>query len=399
MCTIIKVKIMPNYISQHSEQHQQLVKWRRDLHAHPETAYEEFRTADKVAEILSSLGLEVDRGLGGTGVVATLRGNQGDGPTIGLRADMDALDLDELNTFDHCSRHQGKMHACGHDGHTTMLLGAAVTLAQDPEFKGTVNFIFQPAEENEAGAKAMIADGLFERFPMSQVYGLHNWPALPAGEAAVHYGAVMAAFDTFDITVTGIGGHGAMPHQTVDPVYASSLIVSALQGIVSRNLDPQKSGVISVTQIHGGHAYNVIPEQVTLKGTTRSFCPEVRDLIETRMHEVVRTIAQAQGCRADITYTRRYPATINTVDEAKHCQAVLEAMPEVQQVHINPPASMGGEDFAFMLERLPGAYIWLGNGSADHSHNLHSPNYDFNDEVLPIGANFWVRLVQHLLAD
>ncbi|MBO0213778.1 amidohydrolase [Vibrio sp. Vb2880] len=391
--------MMTQYIDQNSKEHQQLIAWRRDLHAHPETAYEEFRTSDTIASILSELGLQIERGLGGTGIVATLHGSQGDGPTIGLRADMDALDVVEMNAFDHCSKHHGKMHACGHDGHTTMLLGAAVSLSKNPNFKGTVHFIFQPAEENEAGANAMIEDGLFERFPMQEVYGLHNWPALPAGQAAVHYGAVMAAFDTFDITIQGIGGHGAMPHDTVDPVYTASLIINALQGIISRNLDPQKSGVISVTQVHGGHAYNVIPEEVTLKGTTRSFCPKVRDLIETRMLDVVRGIAKAQGCKADILYSRRYPATINTQSEAEKCQRVLESMPEIQQVHVNPPASMGGEDFAFMLEKLPGAYIWLGNGSDNHSHNLHSPNYDFNDEVLPIGANFWVKLVQHLLAD
>ncbi|NOI16029.1 M20 aminoacylase family protein [Vibrio hepatarius] len=389
---------MTEYIKHHSEEHAQLVQWRRDIHAHPETAYEEFRTSEIVADILNSLGLEVHRGLGGTGVVATLHGSLGAGESIGLRADMDALDLDELNTFAHCSTHQGKMHACGHDGHTTMLLGAAVMLAKNPHFKGTVHFIFQPAEENEAGAKAMIKDGLFERFPVKEVYGLHNWPALPAGEAAVHDGAVMAAFDTFDIKIVGAGGHGAMPHDTIDPVYTASLIINALQSVISRNLDPQKSGVISVTQINAGHAYNVIPEEVVFAGTTRSFCPQVRDLIESRMKDVVTNIAHAQGCKAEIVYTRRYPATINTPEEAAKCRAVLEQMPEISRLHLNPPASMGGEDFAFMLEQRPGAYIWLGNGSQEHTHNLHSPNYDFNDDVLPIGANFWVRLVQHLLS-
>lgn len=388
---------MTEQVELNSEFHQQLKSWRRDIHTHPETAYEEFRTSDVVAEILSQAGLAIHRGLGGTGVVATLQGNQGAGDAIGIRADMDALDLDELNTFAHCSVYQGKMHACGHDGHTTMLLGAAVSLARKPDFKGTVHFIFQPAEENEAGAKAMIEDGLFDLFPVKEIYGLHNWPALPAGEAAVHDGAVMAAFDTFDIKVTGAGGHGAMPHDTIDPVYTASMIVAALQGIISRNLDPQKSGVISVTQINGGHAYNVIPEVVELKGTTRSFCPQVRDLIEARMLEVVEGVAQSQGCKAELRYTRRYPATINSQAEADKCRAVLEAMPDIRKVHRNPPASMGGEDFAFMLEQKPGAYIWLGNGSAEHTHNLHSPNYDFNDNVLPLGVNFWSNLVKHLL--
>ncbi|WP_413283450.1 M20 aminoacylase family protein [Vibrio sp. MA40-2] len=390
---------MTEYIEKNSELHDQLIQWRRDIHANPETAYQEFRTSEIVADILTRYGMEVHRGLGGTGVVATLKGNLGSGDTIGLRADMDALDLSELNTFSHCSKHEGKMHACGHDGHTTMLLGAAIMLAQAPDFKGTVHFIFQPAEENEAGAKSMIEDGLFELFPVKAVYGLHNWPALPAGSAAVHDGAVMASFDTFDIRVIGNGGHGAMPHDTIDPVYTSSLIINALQGVISRNLDPQKSGVISVTQVNGGHAYNVIPEEVTLKGTTRSFCPEVRDLIEARMKEVVDGVCASQGCKAEILYTRRYPATVNTPAEAQKCRTVLESMSEINQVHLNPPASMGGEDFSFMLEQCPGAYIWLGNGSENHCHNLHSPNYDFNDDVLPIGANFWIKMVQQLLSN
>ena len=390
---------MIEYIEKDSEYHKQLIQWRRDIHAHPETAYEEFRTSDIVADILTKHGLAIHRGLGGTGVVATLNGNLGSGEAIALRADMDALDINELNTFSHCSTHEGKMHACGHDGHTTMLLGAAIILAKSPEFRGTVHFIFQPAEENEAGAKAMIKDGLFELFPVKAIYGLHNWPALPAGHAAVHDLAVMAAFDTFDIRIIGSGGHGAMPHDNIDPVYTSSLIINALQGVISRNVDPQKSGVISVTQVNGGHAYNVIPEEVVLKGTTRSFCPDVRNLIENRMKEVVNGVALSQGCKAEILYTRRYPATVNTPEEAKKCLTVLEDMPEINRVLINPPASMGGEDFSFMLEQCPGAYIWLGNGGEGHTHSLHSPNYDFNDQVLPIGSNFWIKLVQHILSN
>ncbi|MGX9415996.1 M20 aminoacylase family protein [Vibrio sp. WJH972] len=385
-------------IEHNSEFHEQLIQWRKDIHANPETAYEEFRTSDIVADILSANGLQIHRGLGGTGVVATLHGNLGAGDSIALRADMDALNLTELNSFSHCSKHEGKMHACGHDGHTTMLLGAAITLAKSPIFKGTVHFIFQPAEENEAGAKAMIQDGLFDLFPVKAVYGLHNWPALPSGKAAVHDGAVMAAFDTFDIRIIGSGGHGAMPHEGADPVLATSLIITALQGIVSRSLDPQKAGVVSVTQVNGGHAYNVIPEDVTIKGTTRSFCPDVRDLIEKRMAEVVNSIAAAQDCKAEITYTRCYPATVNVPEEAQKCREVLESMSDIESVVVNPAASMGGEDFAFMLEQCPGAYIWLGNGDAEHCHSLHNPNYDFNDKVLPIGANFWVKLVQHILA-
>ncbi|PSW20318.1 amidohydrolase [Photobacterium sanctipauli] len=374
---------------------QQMIEWRRDIHAHPEIAYEEFRTAEFVATKLKALGLEVTCGLGKTGVVATLHGNKGGGDAVALRADMDALLMQELNEFSHCSVHQGKMHACGHDGHTTMLLGAAHVLAKNPDFAGTVHFIFQPAEENEAGAKAMIEDGLFEKFPAKAVYGLHNWPSLPAGEAAVHDNAVMAAFDTFDIVIKGKGGHGAMPHLAADPVQAASLVVTSLQSIVSRNIDPQQSGVISVTQIHGGDAYNVIPEQVELKGTTRSFCPDVRDLIETRMQQLVESVVASQGCTVEFNYTRRYPATINTRDEARECLSTLESLPGINKVHLNPPASMGGEDFAFMLEQKPGCYIWLGNGG---EYGLHNPHYDFNDNVLKIGANYWVNLVQRLLA-
>ncbi len=389
---------MTAHINQYSEMHNQLVAWRRDIHAHPETAYEEFRTADLIANILSDAGLEVHRGLGRTGVVATLHGKLGPGKAIGLRADMDALHLEECNSFSHCSKHQGKMHGCGHDGHTTMLLGAAVMLAKEPDFKGTVHFVFQPAEENEAGGKSMIDDGLFELFPMSEIYGLHNWPELPAGEVAVHDGAVMAAFDTFDIKVNGKGGHGAMPDKAIDPIYTTTLIINALQGIVSRNIDPQESGVISVTQISGGHTYNVIPEEVTFKGTTRSFSPVVQDLIETRLTETAKGIAKSQSCVAEVLYTRRYPATINCVDKAKNCLDILESMPEIKKVHHNPMASMAAEDFAFMLEKIPGAYIWLGNGSEQNSHSLHSSNYDFNDEILPIGSNFWIRLVNYLLS-
>ncbi len=388
---------MNTYIIQGSQLHLQMMTWRRDLHAHPETAYEEFRTADRVAETLTGLGLEVTRGLGGTGLVATLKGQRGEGDAIALRADMDALPMQELNDFEHRSQHDGKMHACGHDGHTAMLLGAASALAQRPDFAGKVHFIFQPAEENEAGALAMIEDGLFERFPVKAVYGLHNWPSLPAGEVAVHEGPVMAAFDTFDILIKGQGCHGAMPHLGSDPVLAAGQLITALQSIVSRNLDPQKAAVISVTQVQGGHAYNVVPEEVVLKGTTRSFCPEVRDQIEQRMQQVVENVSSGLGCRAELRYSRRYPATINSTAEAQECLATLQALPGVEKVHLNPPASMGGEDFAFMLEQRPGCYIWLGGGSETHSHGLHSPHYDFNDQTLPLGANYWISLVQRLL--
>ncbi|MDP5253455.1 MULTISPECIES: M20 aminoacylase family protein [unclassified Vibrio] len=389
---------MLDYVQENSDFHLDLTSWRRDLHAHPETAYQEIRTANFITQVLSEYDVELTQGLAGTGVIATIHGELGDGDAIGLRADMDALDISELNQFEYCSNYPGKMHACGHDGHTVMLLGAAICLAKSRQFYGKVHCIFQPAEENEAGAKAMIKDGLFERFPMKAVYGLHNWPALPVGQAAVHTGPVMAAFDTFDLIVKGEGGHGAMPNQTVDPIYAASLIVNALQSIVSRNLDPQKAGVVSVTQINAGHAYNVIPDSVSLKGTTRSFCPEVRDQLEQRMTEIVEHIAKAQGCQASLTYTRRYPATVNHAKQAKQCFAVLSDMAEISQVLLDPPASMGGEDFAFMLEQCPGAYIWLGSGDDSHGYNLHHPHFDFNDAIIPHGTNFWLKLVKRLLS-
>ncbi|PPC75202.1 amidohydrolase [Pokkaliibacter plantistimulans] len=388
---------MSSLIPLNSSLHQQMKAWRHTLHSHPETAYEEVRTSAMVAGILRDLGLAVEVGLGGTGVVATLQGRLGAGEAIALRADMDALDVEEMNQFAHCSTVKGKMHACGHDGHTTMLLGAAAHLAANPDFYGTLHFIFQPAEENEAGAKAMIDDGLFERFPVSAVYGMHNWPALPAGQAAVHAGPVMAAFDTFEIEVKGHGCHGAMPHMGVDPIQVAAQLVTALQSIVSRNVDPQKSAVISVTKIESGHTFNVIPESCHMLGTTRSFDPAVRDLLEQRMGEMVTQLCAALGCTGTLKYTRRYPATINTAADAELCRAVLSEQQGIEQVHWNAPASMGAEDFAFMLERVPGCYIWMGNGSSNHSHGLHSPHYDFNDDILPLGASFWAGLVYRRL--
>ncbi len=388
---------MDTFVTPNSPQHLQMITWRRDLHTHPETAYEEFRTADSVAKILTDLGMDVVRGLGGTGLVGTLHGKHGAGDAIALRADMDALPIQELNEFEHRSQKEGKMHACGHDGHTAILLGAASALASAPDFAGKVHFIFQPAEENEAGALAMIEDGLFERFPVKAVYGLHNWPGLPAGEAAVHNGPVMAAFDTFDIQINGQGCHGGMPHLGYDPIQATGQLITALQSIVSRNLDPQKAAVISITQVQGGDTYNVIPDKVTLKGTTRSLCPDIRNLIELRMQQVVESICSSLGCHAEFTYTRRYPATINSEAEAQHALEALKTVPGINKVHSDLPASMGGEDFSFMLERNPGCYIWLGGASEDYCHGLHSPHYDFNDSTLPSGANYWISLVRRLL--
>lgn len=372
--------------------HQHMRHWRRDFHAHPETAFEEFRTAERVALLLESFGLEVHTGLAQTGVVATLQGNRPGHGMLGLRADMDALNLQELNTFAHCSKHVGKMHGCGHDGHTTMLLGAAKHLADHPDFAGTVVFIFQPAEEGHAGARAMIEAGLFERFPVDAVYGMHNWPGLEAGTFAVHDGPVMASMDKFYITITGHGGHAAMPHLGTDPVLVAGHLITALQSIVSRNLDPQQSGVVSVTTMHGGDAHNVIPETIKLSGTCRSFSPQVQDLLEQQINRQVEHICAAFGARGELRYERHYPATINTAAHADICADVAGALSH-QSVLRNETPSMGAEDFAFMLQARPGAYIWLGNGSAEGGRGLHNPYYDFNDSILPLGASYWVQLV------
>ncbi len=384
-------------IEKESSLHQAMRSWRRDFHRHPETAYEEFRTAGVVAELLRSFGLAVHTGLATTGVVATLKGNVPGEGMIGLRADMDALNLRELNTFDHCSRHDGKMHGCGHDGHTAMLLGAAQYLAEQPDFSGTVVFIFQPAEEGEAGAKAMIEAGLFERFPVDAVYGMHNWPGLEAGHFAVHDGPVMSAMDTFDIEIDGQGCHGGMPHLGTDPVLVAGHLITALQSIVSRQLDPLESGVVSVTRMRGGDAYNVVPDSVRLSGTCRSFTVGVQNQLEQAMAQQVLHICSAFGANGQLSYNRVYPSTVNVPEHAEICAQLAAELVGHEALHRNMAPSMGAEDFAFMLNERPGAYIWLGNGSAEGGKGLHNPHYDFNDAVLPVGASFWVALIQNQL--
>ncbi|AWK88503.1 M20 aminoacylase family protein [Azospirillum thermophilum] len=369
--------------------------WRHDLHAHPETAFTERRTSDVVAARLAEDGYEVHRGLAETGVVGTLR--NGDGPAIGLRADMDALFIEEKGSVPHVSRHPGKMHACGHDGHTTMLLGAARQLARSRNFRGTLHVIFQPAEENEGGGRRMIADGLFERFPCSEVYGLHNWPALPLGRFAINRATMMAAFDTFEIVVTGHGCHGAMPEAGIDPLVPAAQILLALQTIVSRRLSPMDQAVVSVTQVHGGDTWNVIPDSAVLRGTARSMSPRVQDEIEARMRELVRSIAEAHGAVAHLTYERRYPATINAPAAADKAARAARAVVGDDRVVTDCQPSMASEDFGFMLERLPGAYIFMGVADELHRASLHNPLYDFNDSALEIGAAFWVKLVEQVL--
>ncbi len=381
-----------------SEFHDDMTAWRRDIHAHPETAFEEKRTSDIVAGKLGEFGIEVHRGLAGTGVVGTLKGAHGDGPAIGVRADLDALHIHEKNEFDHKSTIDGKMHACGHDGHTTMLLGAARYLAETRNFAGTVHFIFQPAEENEGGARVMVEEGLFEKFPMDSVYGMHNMPGLGLGEMAVRAGPFMAAFDIFEISVTGRGTHAAAPHLGIDAVTAAAQIVTQLQTIASREIDPQDSVVVSVTQIHGGDTWNVIPEDVVLRGTVRAFRPEIQDHAEASIRRIVAGVSAAAQVTAEIDYQRRYPPTINTASEADFTASVMADVVGEANVFRDKPPKMASEDFAFMLNEKPGAYVWLGNGPGEGGCLLHNPSYDFNDTALPIGASYWARLVETRLA-
>jgi hippurate hydrolase len=374
----------------------EMLAWRHHLHRHPETAFEEKATAAFVAAKLAEFGLEVHTGLARTGVVGVLRG--GGAAAIGLRADLDALHLDEKTGLAHQSVHAGRMHACGHDGHTTMLLAAAAALARRNRVDGTVYFIFQPAEENEGGGRVMVDEGLFDRFPMQAVYGMHNWPKLPAGTIASRAGPLMGAYDIFEIVVTGQGAHAAMPYQGKDPMLFVAHAISALQTIVARNLHPLDAGVVSVTQVHGGDTWNVIPEQVVLRGTVRSFNGTVQDLIEARMRTLVAGIAAMFEMTATLHYERRYPATVNSADETRYALAAAAAVVGDDRVVADPVPELGSEDFAFMLQRKPGCYVWLGAGRGDAPPGLHNPRYDFNDDVLAIGASYWVALAEQQLA-
>ena len=372
---------------------------RRDIHAHPELAFKEGRTADIVARELASYGLEVHRGLARTGVVGVLR--KGDSRrAVGLRADMDALPLLEKNAFAHRSRHEGQMHACGHDGHTTMLLGAARYIAKNIEqldFDGTVYFIFQPAEESEGGAKVMIDDGLFRQFPMEAVFGLHNWPGIPVGEMSVMPGPVMAGTCSFEIAIRGHGCHAAMPNQGVDTLVVASHLVLALQTIVSRNLHPCESAVVSVTQIHGGAALNVIPDDAVLRGTIRSFKPEVQTMVEQAIGRLCDGMASTFGAQITANFDQRYPPTVNDPAATELCRQAAACVVGTEKLRTTDLPSMGAEDFAYMLLEKPGCYVWLGNGPGTGGCSLHNPHYDFNDEVLPIGVSYWVRLVETVL--
>jgi len=382
----------------------EFIQLRRDLHAHPELSYEEHRTSHVVAGLLRSWGLEVHTGLAGTGVVGVLRGGEGV-RSIGLRADMDGLPVTEVNDFAHASRHQGKMHACGHDGHTVMLLAAARHLAHSRGFRGTVHFIFQPAEERGAGARKMIDEGLFERFPCDAVFALHNWPGLPAGSFAARPGPMMAGTAGFEVVVSGRSCHAAMPHLGTDPIMIACQLATAFQLMVTRELNPVETAVLSVTQIHAGEAMNVIAESAVLKGTVRAFREPVFDQIEAGMQRVATQVSAAFGATAQVKFSRNYPPTVNDAGQTGFAIDVMRRVAGAGAVDANAPLTLASEDFAYMLEALPGCYALLGNGDGGHrmpDHGggpcvLHNGSYDFNDDLIAVGASYWVRLAEEFL--
>lgn len=383
-------------INRIAEFHAEMTAWRRDLHAHPETAFEEVWTSDYIAERLAEIGVDrIERGIAKTGIVATIKGQGTSSRSIGLRADFDALDITETTGKPWASALPGKMHACGHDGHTTMLLGAAKYLAETRNFDGTAVLIFQPAEENEGGGRVMVEEGVFERFPVDAVYGMHNRPGLALGKMCMRAGPAMAGFDIFEIVIHGYGGHAARPHTTIDPVVVQAHIVQALQTIASRSTDPLDSVVVSITQVHGGDTWNVIPETVVLRGTVRAFRTEVQDRTEATMSRLCRNVAAAFDATVDVRYERRYPPLSNDAGHVARCEAVANELFGPDNVDTDPAPVMGSEDFAFMLNARPGAYVNIGNGvGKDGGVMVHNPGYDFNDAALPHGASFWARLIE-----
>ena len=376
--------------------HADITGWRRDLHMHPELQYDVHRTAGSVADKLKAFGCdEVVTGLGRTGVVGVIRGKKGgSGKTIGLRADMDALPIEEANDLPYKSTVQGKMHACGHDGHTAMLLGAARYLTETRNFSGTAVVIFQPAEEGGGGGKAMVDDGLMDRFGIAEVFGMHNYPGMPVGAFGIRPGPMMAAADALTIDIEGVGAHAARPHLGVDTVLVGAQIINALQSVVSRNVDPLKSAVVSICMFRAGNTDNVIPQTVQLRGTARSLAPDVRDLLEMRLPVVVESTAAAYGAKAKLTYRRGYPVLVNHDKQTEFAASVAGQIAGQDKVDTGLPPMMGAEDFSFMLNARPGAFIWIGNGA---SAGLHHPSYNFNDEVIPVGTSYWVRLVETAL--
>jgi hippurate hydrolase len=379
-----------------AELHPEITAWRHDLHAHPELLYDVHRTAGIVAEQLKSFGCDqVVSGIGRTGVVGVIRGRRGEGArTIGLRADMDALPIEEATNLAYKSTVPGKMHACGHDGHTAMLLGAAKYLAETRNFSGTAVVIFQPAEEGGGGGRAMVKDGLMDRFGIQEVYGMHNYPGFPIGDFAIRPGPMMAAADRIHIEIEGLGGHAARPHYAVDTVLVGAQIINQIQSIVSRNVDPLDAALISICVFQAGTADNVIPQTAVLRGTARSLVPSVQDLLEKRLHEVVEGTAKLYGAKAKLTYRRDYPVTQNHERQTAFAAEVASEVVGRNRVDADVPPVMGAEDFSFMLNERPGAFIFIGNGD---SAGLHHPAYDFNDEVIPVGTSYWVRLVETAL--
>jgi hippurate hydrolase len=386
-------------INRIAEFHPEMTAWRRDLHQHPEIGFEEVRTSGVIAAKLREFGCDaVETGMAKTGVVATIRGAGGDGGrAIGLRADIDALPIHEETGLPHASTNPGRMHACGHDGHTAMLLGAAKYLSETRNFSGTVHLIFQPAEENGGGGRVMVEEGLFERFPVERVFGLHNWPGVPEGNFIWREGPIMAAVANLEIRVTGKGAHGAMPHQGNDPVVIASHIVTALQSIVARNVEPAESGVITIGSIQGGDTFNVIPETVRMLGTARWFAPEVGDILENKLRAIATGVAAAFGAEATAKFDRLYPATVNEPESTRLTLDAAGAVAGKERVHEMPRPTMGGEDFSFMLQAKHGSYILLGAGRGPDDPQVHHPRYDFNDGILPVGASYWATLVEQLL--
>ena len=388
-------------IKKQSELHKNMVTWRHHIHKHPELSFKEELTSDYIASVLEANDIEMHRGLAVTGIVATIHGKK-EGRVIGLRADMDALPIQEKNDFSHKSVHDGKMHACGHDGHSTMLLGAAVHLKENNNFSGTVYFIFQPAEEGGGGGRVMVEEGIFEKFPCEAVYGMHNWPGMAEGQFAVHDTAVMAANETLKISIKGKGGHAAMPDQCVDPVVIGAQIITALQSVVSRNVAPLDSAVVSITMVDAGFVSNVIPNDMNLTGSLRYFSTEVGIEVKAKIKKIVEGVSHSMGATATFSSTPNYPATVNTPKHAELCANAATEVVGSQNVLRNEKPSMGSEDFSFLLNASEGAYIWIGNGlvpedGPEGGCMLHNTEYDFNDEILPLGSSYWVQLVQGIL--
>ena len=388
-------------IANKSDLHEQMVTWRHHLHQHPELSFKEKMTSDFIASVLQSHDIEIHRGLAVTGIIATVHG-QRDGNVIGLRADMDALPIQELNDFSYKSVHDGKMHACGHDGHSTMLLGAAIYLKENNDFSGTVHFIFQPAEEGGGGGRVMVEEGIFDKFPCQAVYGMHNFPGIAEGQFAVHETAVMAANETLNINITGKGGHAAMPDKCIDPVVVGAQIISALQSVVARNVAPLNSAVVSITMVNAGTVSNVVPDDMQLTGSLRYFSKQVGDEVKEKIKNIVEGVSQSMGASATFESVPNYPATINTPKHAEVCANAAAMVVGENNVLRNEQPTMGSEDFAFLLNASEGAYIWIGNGLVPEDSPkggclLHNTKYDFNDEILPIGASYWIQLVQNIL--